>query len=371
MLYYMKQNYFRFFKLFAFFPIVIGAQVNLPYTEDFGGTATQSQWDYSNPSVIVVENTSVDSPNGGTGGSLMYNFYNSLGLSTYNVKSPVLNNPNNAPVGVSFQFAAANRYTMPAAIQTVFADDHILLEYSTDGGQTYTLIHDYEIGKTGELNTGGTIPSFFTPTASQWVTKNILLPAGTNRVNFKGVKNNINQAGNFAFLDHVIFQICEGNTPAPTGNSSQSFCSSQTLANLVVTGSNIQWYDAPTGGNLLPDTTVLVDGTTYYASQVVGACESTTRLPVTVNSSSCLSVNEVSSDKDFNFYPNPVSDVLYINSKINVVKVIIYAVDGKLVQSEQDRKITSISMNKLIHGNYFVEFTFENGKKVQHKIIKK
>ncbi|ANF52888.1 hypothetical protein A0O34_21230 [Chryseobacterium glaciei] len=90
----------------------------------------------------------------------MYNFYNSSGLSTYNVKSPVLNNPTNEPVGVSFQFVAANRYTMPAAIQTIFADDHILLEYSTDAGQTYTLIHDYEIGKTGELNTGGTISSF-------------------------------------------------------------------------------------------------------------------------------------------------------------------------------------------------------------------
>lgn len=365
----MKKNYFRFLKLLAFCPIVVGAQVNLPYTEDFGGNTTQSQWDYSNPVTIVVENTSVDSPDGGTGGSLMYNFYNSLGLSTYNVKSPVLNNPTNAPVGVSFQFAAANRYTMPVPLQTVFADDHILLEYSTDGGQTYTLMHDYEIGRTGELNTGGTIPSFFTPTSQQWITKNILLPAGTNRVNFKGVKNNVNQAGNFAFLDHVIFQICDGNTPAPTGNSPQNFCSSQTLANLAVTGTNIQWYDAATGGNLLPGTTALVNGTTYYASQVVGACESTTRLAVAVNSN-CLSVNEASNDNDFNFYPNPVNDNLHINSKINVVKVIIYAVDGKLVQSVQDKKITSINMNKLIHGNYFVEFTFENGRKSQHKIIK-
>jgi len=366
----MEKNYFRFLQLLAFYPIVMGAQVSLPYTEDFGGSPTQSQWNYSNPSVIVVENASVDSPNGGTGGSLMYNFFNSMGLSTYNVQSPVLNNPTNEPVGVSFQFAAANRYTMPAAIQTVFADDHILLEYSTDGGQTYTLIHDYEIGKTGELNTGGTIPSFFTPTASQWVTKNILLPAGTNRVNFKGVKNNVNQAGNFAYLDHLIFQICNGNIAAPTGNSVQNFCSSQTLANLVVMGSNIKWYDASTGGNLLPNTTSLVNGTIYYASQVVGACESTARLAVTVNSSGCLSVNETSNNKDFNLYPNPVPDVLHINSKRNVVKVTIYAADGKLVQSEQDKKINSVNMSRLINGIYFVEFTFEDGGTLQNKIIK-
>jgi uncharacterized protein (DUF1499 family) len=367
----MKKNYFRFLKLLAFFPMFVGAQVSLPYTENFGGTTTQSQWDYSNAAVIVVENTSVDSPSGGTGGSLMYNFYNSSGLSTYNVKSPVLSNPTSGSVGVSFQFAGANRYTMPVALQTVFADDHILLEYSTDGGQTFTLVHDYEIGQTGELNTGGTIPSFFTPTSSQWVTKNILLPAGTNRVNFKGVKNNINQAGNFAFLDHVIFQICDGSTVAPTGNSVQNFCASQTLASLIVGGSGIKWYSASTGGNLLPSTTLLVNGTTYYAAQVVGACESSVRLAVTASSSGCLSVNEFSVDKDFNFYPNPVNDVLHINSKMNVVKTTVYAVDGQLVQSQQDKKITSINMSKLIRGNYFVEFTFENGKTFKTKIIKK
>ncbi|MCW3159807.1 T9SS type A sorting domain-containing protein [Chryseobacterium oryctis] len=367
----MKKNYFRFFKLLAFFPILIGAQVNFPYTENFGGSTTQSQWDYSNPSTIVVENTSVNSPNGGTGGSLMYNFYNSAGLSTYNVKSPVFNNSTNGQVGVSFQFAAANRYTMPVALQTVFADDHILLEYSTDGGQTYTLAHDYEIGKSGELNTGGITSSIFTPNATQWVTKNILLPAGTNRVNFKGIKNNVNQAGNFAYLDHVIFEICDGSTPAPTGNSSQVFCSSQTLTDLIVSGSNIKWYTDATGGTLLPANTVLVSGTTYYASQVVGACESTTRLAVTVNSSGCLAVNEVGNSKDFSFYPNPVEDVLHINSKINVVKLNVYAVDGKLVLSEQGKGISSMRMNKLIRGNYFVEFTFENGKTYQTKIIKK
>ena len=369
--YTMKNKFLSYLKLITFFPIAIGAQINLPYTEDFSGTSTQSQWNYSNASVIVVHNTSVNSPNGGTGGSLTYNFYNSSGLSTYNVKSPVLNNPTNAPVSVSFQFAAANRYTMPAQLQTVFADDHILLEYSTDGGQTYTLFHNYEIGLTGELNTGGVISSFFTPTATQWVTKNVVLPAGTNRVNFKGLKNIVNQAGNFAYLDHVVFEICDGSTLAPTGNSPQNFCTSQTLANLVVTGSNIKWYTASTGGNLLPSTTLLVNGTTYYAAQVVGACESATRLPVTVDSSSCLTVNEVSSANDFSFFPNPVNDVLQIQSKIKVVKAVIYAADGKLIQSEQSKEITAIKMNNLVRGNYFIKFTFENGEMLQRKVIKK
>lgn len=366
----MKKNYFLFLKLLAFFPMFIGAQVSLPYTENFGGTTTQSQWDYSNAAVIVVENTSVDSPNGGTGGSLMYNFYNSSGLSTYNVKSPILNNPTNGQVGVSFQFAAANRYTMPVALQTVFADDHILLEYSTDGGQTFTLAHNYEIGQTGELNTGGTIPSFFTPTASQWVTKNILLPAGTNRVNFKGVKNNINQAGNFAFLDHVIFQICDGSTLAPTGNSVQNFCSSQTLADLIVGGSGIKWYSAATGGNLLPSTTLLVNGTTYYAAQVVGACESSARLAVTVNSSGCLSTSEASSNNDLGFYPNPVTNILYFKGNEKIEKAEIYNMVGQKVKSFNPMD-HQINVSSLLSGDYILQYSVKGGKLQNYKFIKK
>ena len=54
-----------------------------------------------------------------------------------------------------------------------------------------------------------------------------------------------------------------------------------TLANMVVTGTGIQWYTAATAGSLLPSSTALVNGTTYYASQTVNGVESATRLAVT------------------------------------------------------------------------------------------
>ena len=65
-------------------------------------------------------------------------------------------------------------------------------------------------------------------------------------------------------------------TPSsPTATSPQSFCSG-TIANLIATGTNLLWYDAATGGNLLPSTTVLTNNTTYYVSQNnVASCEST------------------------------------------------------------------------------------------------
>ena len=73
------------------------------------------------------------------------------------------------------------------------------------------------------------------------------------------------------------------NTAAPTGNATQTFCSSATIANLTATGTAIKWYTAATGGTALANTTALVNGTTYYASQTINSCESASRLAVTVN----------------------------------------------------------------------------------------
>lgn len=69
----------------------------------------------------------------------------------------------------------------------------------------------------------------------------------------------------------------------PTLASPQTFCIQQnaTLNTIAITGQNIKWYDAPTNGNLLSNTTALVNGTTYYASQTINGCESN-RVPVLV-----------------------------------------------------------------------------------------
>ncbi|HEU4790899.1 MAG TPA: T9SS type B sorting domain-containing protein [Flavobacterium sp.] len=74
------------------------------------------------------------------------------------------------------------------------------------------------------------------------------------------------------------------NTLAPTGNTNQTFCSSQntTIANIQVTGSSIKWYDSATLGNQLTANTPLSNGKTYYASQTLNNCESP-RFGVTVS----------------------------------------------------------------------------------------
>ena len=53
----------------------------------------------------------------------------------------------------------------------------------------------------------------------------------------------------------------------------QSFCEGATVANLVASGTDLQWYAAPTGGTALEVTTALSSGT-YYVTQILDGCES-------------------------------------------------------------------------------------------------
>lgn len=72
-----------------------------------------------------------------------------------------------------------------------------------------------------------------------------------------------------------------------TLNTTQEFCSFTlpTLAQVQVNEAGVVFYDAATGGNLLPLTTALTNGTIYYAALVntVTNCESAVRLAITVN----------------------------------------------------------------------------------------
>ena len=86
------------------------------------------------------------------------------------------------------------------------------------------------------------------------------------------------------------------NTPIPTGNPSQEFCSTSnpTLSDIIVSGTAINWYANNSSTTILPNTTVLVDGTTYFATQTVNGCESVTRFSVTVSLITSLNANDYS-----------------------------------------------------------------------------
>jgi hypothetical protein len=83
-------------------------------------------------------------------------------------------------------------------------------------------------------------------------------------------------------ISRLAVAVVIDDPAAPSGSGTQTVCNSGTIANLTAIGTNIKWYANPTGGTALASSVVLISGTTYYASQTVGSCESSTRYPLIV-----------------------------------------------------------------------------------------
>ncbi len=154
---------------------------------------------------------------------------------------------------------------------------NVAIAYNMTGGGAYCtggspivvglsgsqLTYSYQLKKDG-VNYGSAVAGTGAPLS--W---NLTLP-GT----YTCVSGTVNMNGSAVVSLNIV--------PAPTGSTSMSFNNAATVADLVATGSNIKWYDAPSGGNLLSPTTALIDGHTYYASQSIAGCESQSRLGVSV-----------------------------------------------------------------------------------------
>ncbi|MDR7370493.1 gliding motility-associated C-terminal domain-containing protein [Flavobacterium aquidurense] len=84
----------------------------------------------------------------------------------------------------------------------------------------------------------------------------------------------------------VTISVTDPGTPTLVNAGIQNFClvNAPTFASVQFNQTNIVWYDAVTGGNLIPSTNTLTSGT-YYAAikHPIFGCESNTRLSVTIN----------------------------------------------------------------------------------------
>lgn len=105
------------------------------------------------------------------------------------------------------------------------------------------------------------------------------------------------------------------STPAPNITVTD-YCYGNTLADINATideNETIIWYDAAIDGNLLPLTTALVDGTTYYAESVVNGCPSSSRASVTVNVQQTEAPSVENEEQEFCSLENKTLEDLAIN----------------------------------------------------------
>lgn len=89
----------------------------------------------------------------------------------------------------------------------------------------------------------------------------------------------------------LTVEIAAPQTPQLIAGGNE-FCKEDnpTVGDLIANISTTQpivWYDAPQSGNVIANDTLLQDGVTYYAASVVGSCESSVRLEVTVVLNTC------------------------------------------------------------------------------------
>lgn len=159
-------------------------------------------------------------------------------------------------------------------------------------------------------------------------------------------------------------------TPAsalPTGASTQEFTAGQTIANLVVAGTNLIWYSSATGAATIPTSTPLVDGTVYYVTQTEnGSCESD-RLPITADNP--LS-NGSFDHNNFSYFPNPVKNTLNLSYNQEISNVEVFNLLGqKVISNKTNANSVQIDMSNLSMGAYMVKVTSDNHVKTI-KVVK-
>jgi hypothetical protein len=140
-----------------------------------------------------------------------------------------------------------------------------------------------------------------------------------------------------------------------------------TLNSIIITGTNIQWYSSLTSSTPLADTTSLVDGTTYYASQTLNGCEGP-RLAITVTVQ--LGVSDFNTVK-ISYSPNPVTNFLDVKSNEILKSVSIINALGQIVFSKNfNNTDLQLDLSDLSAGSYFVKVQ-SNEKQNTFKILKK
>lgn len=155
-------------------------------------------------------------------------------------------------------------------------------------------------------------------------------------------------------------------TKAPTASSSQNIATGSTLNSLIISGTNIQWYSSLTSSTPIANTTLLVNGTTYYASQTLNGCEGP-RFAVTVQVQ--LGTADFNTIK-ISYSPNPVTNVLDIKSNEILKNVAIVNTLGQIIFAKKcNSSDVNLDLSFLTPGNYFVKVQSDYKKNV-FKIIK-
>lgn len=179
----------------------------------------------------------------------------------------------------------------------------------------------------------------------------------------------------------------------PTNFFSAILSSGQRLPNgntLICDGDSGYFFEIDTNNNIVweyinPDTTngILTQGDSPSFNMVFRALRfdetyaafngrdltpgDPIELDFDISSCQILSVDNYSISNQVSIYPNPTSDMISLSTDLNIDKIEVFNVYGKLILSERNKK--TISLKNISTGIYFMKF-YSDGKFGNKKFIK-
>ncbi len=160
------------------------------------------------------------------------------------------------------------------------------------------------------------------------------------------------------------FTILSQDNPVSSPAIRLSFNSGQSLSIFNVMGQGIKWYaseyDAVNHINSIASSTLIVNNTTYYATQTVDGCESKTALAINAYNET-LNVSDVNKNSQITLYPNPVKDVLNLTSDNKIDKVVISDYSGRKLLEKSLNGSKTVDVQLLVKGTYLIQIFTTKG----------
>ncbi len=341
------------------------------------------------------------------------NVFNNLPVGTYNVSVRDANGcitvnsvtiVNNPPLSITASINNPNCSGDSGSIVLSVAGGQGAYQYNIDNGvyQTSNVFANVPsgnhivnvkdaIGNTKSLSlTIVSPPALAATTATANLTASIIVSGGTPPYLYSANGVNYTTDNTFTFTTPGNATLYAKDTngcivsvatllyvaaPLINGSSTASITlgAGSTLANVVVQGNNITWYNTP--GSLrnvsnktitetpLPLNTILVNGTTYYASQTISGYESQQRLAVTVTLTPLSAEDFVFNN--FKYFPNPVQDSLSLLNTTVIDNVSISNILGEIVLTKTiNNTNVALDLSGFTKGIYFVKVKAGSQEKV-------
>ena len=233
-----------------------------------------------------------------------------------------------------------NNTLYAAVFSTAGANDPGLYEFDIDSGN---ILNYWDVGSlrgVARLDNGNVL-------FSSGAGVNILDPTS-------GVVTPVNGTAS-QYFGRLDLSPCT-TPPTPTGDANQSLPEGSTIEDIVVDPTTVTWFatltDAMNNTNPLAPGTVLVDGATYYAVNIVDDCLSE---PLAVTITLVLGISDFA-ENGIAVYPNPVTGRLTIVAEESIISVRVYDILGNLVlESKAAASTYQLDVSGLSNGVYLLQ----------------